>query len=72
MALCGKLIQKKEPTTVGPRKLQLSEVVLADTTVSISFDIFDKHPQILCGMCLQIKSCASVGLEKQQENPHYL
>lgn len=30
------------------------------------------HPQILCGMCLQIKCCASVGLEKQQENPHYL
>lgn len=42
------------------------------TPVSISFDIFGKHPQILCGMCLQIKSCASVGLEKQQENPHYL
>lgn len=47
-------------------------MVLADTTVSISFVIFDKHPQILCGMCLQIKSCASVGLEKQEENLHYL
>ena len=39
----GKLTQKKETTIIGARKLKLCEALLADTTASIQFDIFDKH-----------------------------